>query len=196
MQVETYEVTELDATGELECEADAVNLIEELGLTGQQELISGHGKTKQRMPYRKMTAEEFRVYDTIFERKANIKTYGDEPIPLRVLQVAAHAKDVYDELQVWHKPNADIKDPILVGVKKGAGYGERELFLLARWGDILQPWGEIVKLAAGILRENLRNVLQETIDTATSRLAAMGSVPDEAFARGDKHTLLPTVYWK
>lgn len=92
MQVETYEVTELDATGELECEADAVALIEELGLAGQQELITGRGKTKQRMPYRKMTAEEFRVYNTIFGQKVNIRTYSDEPIPLRVLQVAAHAK--------------------------------------------------------------------------------------------------------
>lgn len=195
MQVETYEVTELDETGELECEADAVALIEELELADQKELVSDYGKTKQRMPYRKMTAEEYRVYDTIFEKKANIRTYSDEPIPLRVLQVAAHAKTVYDELQVWHKPNADIKDPILVGVK-GKGYTDKEFYILARWGDTLAPWAEIVKHAASILRENLRNVLQETIDTATSRLAAMAAVPDDAFARGDKHTLAPTVYWK
>ncbi len=100
VQVETYEVPEVAYDGTVESSEEAITLIRSLGLQGQEKLISGN-KNDVRSPYRKMTKEEFIVYSSLFEDKTPIDKYGDEPIPLRVLQVAAHAKDLFDKLEVW-----------------------------------------------------------------------------------------------
>ena len=146
MQVETYEVPEVDfMTGEEEDSEEAIALIEELGLEGQQDLTKGDG----RFPYRKMTSEEKFVYELLFGEKTNVRAFSDGAIPLRVLQVISHASGLFDELTVWHKPNADIKDPLLVGTKEVKGtYGPTtEIFILSRWGDSLLPFSELASLA-------------------------------------------------
>lgn len=83
MLVETFELEEV-AEQPPELEAEAVALIEKLGLDGQQ----------TRIPYRKMTEEETFVYGILCPMRTPLKKYKEGPIPLRVLQVAAHATDV------------------------------------------------------------------------------------------------------
>lgn len=137
MKIETYEQSELDADCQPECEAEAVALIEQLGLKGQKQLLKkkSDGETG-RIPYRQLTIEEAYVYRTLLTKETCLREYGDAPIPLRVLQVAAHAKELFDEVQVLSAPTAsDLKDPVLIGVAK-RGH-EKDLYLLARWGEEL-----------------------------------------------------------
>ncbi len=94
MQVETFEAIERElAEHAPEEQAKALELIEELGLDGQQELLTERDDDDgERCPYRRMTAEEQRVYGAICEKTTEIEAYASGPIPLRVLQVAAHAR--------------------------------------------------------------------------------------------------------
>lgn len=144
MLVETFEQTEVDHEGQPECEPEAVALIEKLGLEGQQKLVkrdeSGESK---RTPYRKMTKEEMFVYRQLCPKVSKLKSYADGPIPLRVLQVAAHAHHLFDEVEVWSAQDSDVKDPVLVGINRSPGqFGGTDYshFLLARWGDELEAF--------------------------------------------------------
>jgi hypothetical protein len=186
MLVETYEQTEVDADGVVECEAEALELIEQLGLEGQQKLLSrkeGSDETV-RCPYRKMTSEEGFIYGRLLTKHVKLHEYAEGPIPVRVLQVAAHARDMFDHLYVWSTENADIKDPILIGIKGEAYNGER--FLLARWGDELETLANLAVLACQDWRNECKAKLSDIISDATSRLAGVDSIPDGAIVAGKK----------
>ena len=182
MQVETYEFGEVAADGEpLEHDDESLQLIEQLGLEGQRKLIAGAGDEATRIPYRKMTKEESLVYEQLFTRKTPINDYADEPLPLRVLQVAAHAHDIFDSVVVWHEPNADINDPILVGLKEEEIVTEQ--FILARWGAALAPFSELKKAAGQVRRRELQHLAAQlqvkvtaflnTVEACTSDEAAL-----------------------
>lgn len=139
MQVETYEVEELfTEQGDKETiEKEAIGLIEKLDLEGQQSLISADSEGKdQRIPYPKMKAEEERVFLTLYPVKSKVNKYSAGIIPLRVLQIIAWGKDIFESMEVWHARVAD-PDPVLVGLLDG------DTFLLARWGNALRPWKEL-----------------------------------------------------
>lgn len=162
MLVETYEVTELTADLKPECDAEALALIESLNLNGQMDLAtrSDDGAAK-RNPYRHMTREEALVYGLLLPKKTKIADYADGMIPLRVLQVAAHAKEHFTELWVWSPASAADKDPLLVGMTKQpipgmpSHYTRDTEWLLARWGDVLLPFPELIKQAAVRAREKI-----------------------------------------
>jgi len=159
MEVETFEVLERE-TGEQapEMEAEAIEIIEALGLTGQQGLIVEPGEAevavKTRIPYRKIKADEEAIYKVLCPSSCLIEEYEAGPIPLRVLQVAAHAKelDFFNEgLHVCYAPDVQTKDPLLVGHRKsipaGTTWARTETFILARWGDVLLSMEELYELA-------------------------------------------------
>lgn len=145
MNVETYEAISLDVQDgdafQEAVNAEAMALIETLGLQGQRELLQesnvGGESVTTRNPYRRMTKEEQAIFTAIMPERTKLAQYRDGPIPLRALQVAAHAVDLFSSVEVWH-PEAGKDDPVLVGVNTPNGeYGVRELFLLARWGEEL-----------------------------------------------------------
>ena len=73
MLVETFEVTEVSCDGVVEFEQEQIALIEKMGLEGQQGLIkTGEEGEKNLLPYRKMTAEEKIVYETICPTKCKL----------------------------------------------------------------------------------------------------------------------------
>ena len=152
MQVETFEVQkEIDANGETAPDIACIELIEKLGLTGQQGLCTTSNAGEESVcPYRKMTLEEAAVYGALCPRRTDLKSYSDEPIPLRVLQVAAHATDYFKRLEVWHPTSADVKDPVLVGY---AGLYSNEIFILARWGKVLDAFDVLKKEATKVYRD-------------------------------------------
>lgn len=187
MQVETYEVAESGADGKIENNDEAVGLIERLNLAGQMELITG--PEKQVFPYRKMTRAECNVYGALCPRKTEISEYKDGMIPLRVLQVAAYVKETgfIDSLVVWHPESADVKDPILVGLKGGNVYWPNEIYLLARWGEVLEPFSELKKMAAERLVPIIRNQVQTAIGEAQADLNKIDSFV-ERLVNGDADT--------
>ena len=171
MQVETFEVTETYSDGTVECEAEALELIERLGLDGQQQLVKGFGETKVRSPYRKMTHEEGVIYKALCPKESDLTEFSESAIPVRVLQVAAHAVGLFDHILVWSAENADVKDPVLVGVN-GNKYSTSERFILARWGEELLPLSDLAKLAGERIRAVRLKKLREIVSKATAAIAS------------------------
>lgn len=193
MNVETYEVPEVDCNGEVESDEEAIALIEKLGLTGQQKLLKKNESGEQvRTPYRKMTAEELFVYRTLCPKTDDVRKYDDGPIPVRVLQVAAHAMDLFEKVQVWYPDNADVRDPVLVGVN-GDGYSRMERFILARWGDVLESLSELHAKAVEIAVRARKSKLLEIRAEVDSNLAALDGDHRAAAVIGHD---LPTFYAK
>jgi hypothetical protein len=170
MQVETYEAISLDVQGdgtvvnELVSE-EALSLIEALGLEGQRQLVavkSVDGEEVQtRNPYRRMTAEEMAIYSTLMPNRVRLAEYRDGPIPLRVMQVAAHATSLnfFDKIEVWC-PEPGQKDPVLVGIHKSDGWRVEE-YILARWGDVLESLDVLREKAAPIIRDRVRGAIAD-----------------------------------
>lgn len=154
MQVETYEALEYE-TGEQapEMEAEAIEIIELLGLEGQRKLLAGEGETQTRAPYRKLTAQEKRVYSVLCPESSSLEDFDACPIPLRVLQVAAHARELYDEVVVWCPRTEVDNDPVLIG-RNSTGYYSHDEFLLARWGEVLLPFDELVEVAKEVWKKD------------------------------------------
>jgi hypothetical protein len=157
MQVETYECSETAAEPIEACE-EAVQI--DLGLDGQKSLVKpGEDAQPARCPYRAMTKEEEFVFGVLCPTQTNLKRYEAGPIPLRVLQVAAHAisLDIYKDLQVWHVGERPDPDPVLVGIVADPQYtySIKARHLLARWSDELESWPVLVKRAVERKRQQV-----------------------------------------
>lgn len=165
MEIETYEQNEITPEG-IESNEEQIALINELGLEGQQSLISGDGVDL--CPYPLMTDEERYIYKTILPKKSSIEEYKDGPIPLRVLQVIAHAKtlDTFKYLYIYSEPSIDVDDPILIGTNES--YWDLDhnnpVWLLARWGKELAPLHELKVMADKINSTRLVQKFSKRID--------------------------------
>lgn len=187
MEIQTFEIEEsVDGTTP-ECEAGAIELIEKLELKGQKSLVCKDGE--KRFPYPEMTRQELHVYGAIFPAHTKVEEYSAGIIPIRVLQVVSHAKGYCDAIEVWHKSVRD-PDPLLVGqvdAKSPHGHPIRKSYMLARWGDALKQFSELVVEAREIVRGQFRSTLQEGIAKRQAELAAV----DETV---EKHLRGETVY--
>ena len=159
MQVQTFECQETAAEPIEACE-EATRLIDEMELLGQQKLVhkaDDDPATATRLPYRKMRADEFFVYKQLCPDTTLVENYADSPMPLRVLQIAAHAKsfDFFKTIDVWHQTNANIKDPVLVGIHEPRQY-VTENFILARWAEVLDEWPILVIQAFESWKKKMR----------------------------------------
>lgn len=175
MKVETFEDEEV-AREHPEVTDEAMRLIESLGLDGQRELVAP--KTEEapdpnRNPYRKMTKEERFVYGVLCPDKADIGRYSRSAIPLRVLQVAEHARAYFKELKVWDKQDGSIKDPVLVGYSDSHGAH----FLLARWGEELDTFSVLRDKALSIQRDAVLSRVRDLIHEAKSVEANINTLP-------------------
>src|SRR3990167_5502989 len=115
MQVETFECQEVvEQTPEVTEEAQI--LITKLGLIGQDTFYRSKTEDGPGMcPYRLMTREEQAVYRALCPRTVDLQKYESGPIPMRILQVAAHATELnLGKLSVWCPQDAHDPDPILV----------------------------------------------------------------------------------
>lgn len=185
MLVETFECHET-ASEPIEAAAEAIELIERLGLDGQKQLISGEdGSNKSRCPYREMTADEKFVYRTLCPTRAKLIEYKRTPIPLRVLQVAAHAQSLgmFKELVVLDTASAVEKDPVLVGVVQDGEYSWRTTdYILARWGDELEAFVVLLKRAAVKACERWLTNLTRIQAEAETLIASLHGVSDSEVA--------------
>jgi hypothetical protein len=179
METETFETTEATTALAPEEFTELSDLIEELGLTEQKRFINT--ETSTRMPYRIMTAEEQSVYGTLCPTKVKFEEYAQDLIPLRILEVAREALKFKDDndrsffnkgLLVWHPKSAEEKDPILVGVWEDPAKSYiQKTYILARWGEILEPFKKLRSMAAGRLRSERTTGLLEAISMLKNDLA-------------------------
>lgn len=181
MQVETYEVEECVggvAGTTPEVEAEAAELIERLGLDGQKGLIApSEDGEPARCPYRAMTAAEANVYGVLCDQVTAIVEYEQGLIPVRVLQVAAHAREYFQILEVWHARGME-KDPVLVGrrLKYHAPH------VLARWGEVLEPFERLVERAREVLRRRWKADAEVKLAETQTFLAALNAKVEQYLA--------------
>lgn len=157
MQVETFECQET-ITEPVDASEEAIRLIESMQLGGQLSLVrpKTEDSTAARCPYRKIRGDEQFVYRLLCPQSASLERFAECPIPLRVLQIAAHAKslEMFDEFEVW-SATGEVKDPVLIAQKK-TGSWQYDIFILARWGDVLDEWGILVTKAMEKWRAKVR----------------------------------------
>lgn len=163
-------------------DAAALELIEKLGLTGQQKIMNR--ETVTRVPYRVMEEQEFHVYKALCPRACKIEDYELDPIPVRVLQVAAHAKalDFFKRIEIWCPNPAVFKDdPLLVGIesrKNEHGWANDHFYLLARWGRVLRPFEELIPLATEAMRKMRLGKLREIVSECEAAIRTAGVTHD------------------
>lgn len=162
MEVETYEIEEVSSeAGQMAADHEAMELIEKLGLEGQKTLLNTD--TTTRVPYRRMQKDEDFCYRMLCPKKSKLEDFKSEMIPVRVLQVAAYAKElgVFKRIEVWHPEYASVKDPVLVGVMTPeVGYGEHE-YILARWAKELIPVSELLPEAFKLWRGKAKSAIHK-----------------------------------
>ena len=191
MEVQTFETTEVTSSMQADDIDKIKALTESLELTGQKTLLTSDNT---RFVYRKMTREEANVYGLLCSQRTKLEDYADQVIPLRVLQVAAHAKalNFFRFLTVWHPESAEVKDPVLVGFAGESDYSGA-YYILARWGETLEPFETLkekaYQLALIKLREGL-SVLQEKARTALLTAETRA----RRFINGENITIEPSVY--
>lgn len=192
MQVETFEIE--DASSEASAmanDAAAQELIEKMGLSGQSRLMNK--ETVTRIPYRAMEAAEMLVYKALCDCEEKLENYSADAIPLRVLQVAAHAKEtnMFTDLRVWYPREARIDDPVLIGIIKKNTYPDhaekwmREItsdtfYMLARWGKTLLPFEQLEAVAVKLCRERRLNQLKKAMQEATTAMNVAKETTDLA----------------
>lgn len=190
MLVETYEVEEMAAERPDDNE-EVVKLVESLGLEGQISIMANakNAATKARVPYREVTLEEWFAIRMLCPIQIPIEKYDRSPIPLRVLQVAAYAKETgaFDRLVIYCPRNhAPHSDPFLIG-ETGEPYSAKR-FLLARWGTVLDEWPAVIKSAMQKWRDETAHKLRGIITDAKNdldRLEADGLTLEQAMNRLD-----------
>lgn len=169
MDIETFETTEVTDQG-VDFAPEQIALIEELDLGGQRGLISAD--QTEVAPYRQMTLEEIQVYCLVTPEITPVEQYRGEAIPLRVLQVLAHAKSlgIYAKFEIWAKASVDVKDPVLVGRMHQQYHWEppksEDTHILARWGEELEPFPVLKEKAKQIHGENLKQGYRNMIKFA------------------------------
>lgn len=198
MNVETYEVVTIDEQHGVvvneQVSEEALALIESLDLGGQRNLLHkrdvGGEEVQTRIPYRKMTAEEQAIYSVLMPNRVEIGKYSDGPIPLRALQVAAHAKslDYFDHgVEVWC-PQPGRDDPILVGKRKDERGWGTELYILARWGDVLLPLEELREKARPIIASKVKAAIAKARGSITAFESGLDDKIDAYLHGGENET--------
>ena len=137
--VETYVESELqDLITDAEKTEEWCKKIEELGLDGQKSLIEGK---KSPIPFPVMNSSMQHVYESLCPSKQEVKEYNRTTIPSRVLEMIGLCvkENYFEKLAIWF--NEVSADPILVGKH------DKKEYLVARWGDELRSFPELLQMA-------------------------------------------------
>lgn len=172
MKIQEYTCETLPQSEEFTDEALA--LLEKLGAENQSKFYKQDGNV---FPYRKMSPFEHAVYKLVLPVREPIAKFKACPIPLRVLQIGAHASELMaGELVIWHQ--GEGKDDPLLTLREGNEYSG-SYYLLARWAEVLEEFSVLVTQAIAINTEKVRAELlakkaelQSWIDNCDAMVAA------------------------
>lgn len=141
---------------------------EELGLTEQLNLAA---PDKSPIPFEHMNTVSIRVYETLCPEKVEFKKYRKTSIPLEVLGLIHLSvnEGYFDEIQIWYDDKTP--DPLAVGVKKDGEWGNREFYLMARWGDALKPFEKLKETAIKRYTHSAKIALQKRISEYNAKLS-------------------------
>lgn len=193
MNIETYEIEEIQGElGNMAADSEAMELIQTLGLEGQQKLCNG--ETVTRFPYAKLTAQQELVYSLVFPEKTKVANYGGGIIPLRVLQIISHVQqfNFIKHVEVWHPKESNADDPILVATEKHptSEWSDGPRYLLARWGQkALLPFETLMEQAKDLWLVRKRIALTKTLKQVQNDLDQLPLIATEAFTTGQVPSL-------
>jgi hypothetical protein len=176
MEIETFEIEDASSeASQMANDATALELIEQLGLDGQKKL--SNKDTLTRVAYQEMTREEFFVYKALFTKTSTIRDYSAGVIPVRVLQVAAHAMNskMFLKLEVWYPETARVDDPVLAGFI-GPNEYTGQWYKLARWGKALLPFDKLMAEALEVRRVTRADKLNKILEEVKAALAVNATV--------------------
>ena len=181
MKVETFECSETAAEPIEACE-EAIRIATELGMEGQIELTqTDENGIQSRCPYREMTRDELFMYQVLCPEKSSPEAYKRSAIPLRVLQVLAHAQtiELFKRFEIWDKESQVVKDPVLVAFDKRETYASsRKTYILARWGEELETPSTLLKRAIEFHRAHLLDQAKKLVSQAKSVLGDVEHASD------------------
>lgn len=130
---------------------EALALLEKLGAENQFRFYKQDGAV---CPYRKMSPMEHAVYTLVLPVREPIAKFKACRIPLRVLQIGAHAAEhLQGELIIWHQ--GEGKDGPLLTLREGSEYAG-SYYLLARWAEVFEEFPVLVEQAIEINRDKIR----------------------------------------
>ena len=184
MQVETFETIESHEAQSPEFADEALQLIESLGLKGQQRLMSKNEDTglAQRMPYRLLTDDEAFVYGELCPQRQKPEDYSSGAIPIRVMQVYAHAKELgcFKRFEVWSPKDMTVRDPVLIGyANTNPEWAWQEApHILARWGEVLDSLPTLSEMAAKRYRARIMAALRTALAEVNTAIATVEAVDD------------------
>jgi len=119
--------------------------VNQLGLNGQLELTKNSEKNSA-SPYTCMNAQMLLAFRTICPARISVDRFNRSVIPIDVLSHIALCRQegYFKKLEIWFDEKAP--DPILVGYVTDS-YSESIIHLIARWGDEIIPYEQIVEKA-------------------------------------------------
>lgn len=169
LAIEIYDERELcPETLKPEPDAEAMALIQELGLAAQRSTDGA------RIAYPNPTADQMLVLMSLFSAATKLEEYDAGCIPLRMLKEirSYKAENPTHTLYIRHSPPAQVRDPVLLAYTgihawmwdKDEGKNTR---LIARWGDALEPWGDLLNRAQTLLAKRATAALDQIIRKAT-----------------------------
>lgn len=167
MQVELFTLPELDQS------ADDINrrteLLSQLDLPAQVKVQT------LRWPILDVVARN--VYRALCPETTALKSYDLDPIPLRVLELAALAQPEFAELTVWHPRTGAQTDPVLIA-RRQADWNAPE-YILARWGEVLEDFNTLKLKAAKLIRGNTIATVSKEIHDRELTLKLIRELDDE-----------------
>ncbi len=158
--------------------------IVELNLEGQMKLTANSDKASA-SPYTFINEQMKLVFETICPTKSVVEKYDKSVIPIDVLSHVALCKQeqYFHKLEIWFDNKSP--DPILVG------YITKEynspLHLIARWGDEIVPYEQLVEKAINRYTQAFKLAVMETKAKCESALSGADVHIRQLFA-GQKGT--------
>jgi hypothetical protein len=112
-------------------------------------------------PYMKLDPRTERVYEMLCPRKELYTVYKASTIPLEVLQEIHRCKENawFPVIAVWYDDKSP--DPFLIGYDSKKADANK--FLIARWGDELLPFEQLMERAINRFREAYLRALNRLI---------------------------------
>lgn len=152
------------------------NLVQELGLNGQNKIVAPE---KSPVPFMHMKKTLLNIAETLCPRKIDVKEFSITPIPVEILNLIAlsHKEHYFNKIEIWY--DDEKPDPFCVGMTgywyemtfyddhnkdlkgqefkteqalKDAGgkrpsYVTRAHYLIGKWGDVKRSFKELQKMA-------------------------------------------------
>ena len=148
---------------------------------------------EQGLSFKRITKEEGAVYGLLcprVSRRTAESILKDLDIPERVKELVEMTKDRFRNYDVWEAESYQVKDPIIIGRQAQQGSNGQydfydEQYLLARWGEELEPFNLLYQKAKDLVKKRSKLALIRAKAEIDSRLLDLDAFIEDAFSRGE-----------